>query len=64
MKLNRNDNKAKHEAAMKLFQESNENYRKYRESLQNQVTDSQRLEALESAVADLMILSIKEDEKI
>ena len=52
MKLNRNDNKAKYEAAMKLFQESNENYRKYRESLQNQVTDSQRLEALESAVAE------------
>lgn len=52
MKLNRNDNKAKYEAAMKLFQESNENYRKYRESLQNQVTDSQRLEALENAVAE------------
>ena len=52
MKLNRNDNKAKYEAAMKLFQESNENYRKHRESLQNQVTDSQRLEALESAVAE------------
>lgn len=64
MKLNRNDNKAKYEAAMKLFQESNENYRKHRESLQNQVTDSQRLEALESAVADLMILFIKEDEQI
>lgn len=52
MKLNRNDNKAKYEAAMKLFQESNENYRKHRESLQNQVTDSQRLEALENAVAE------------
>ena len=52
MKLNRNDNKAKYEAAMKLFQESNENYRKHREFLQNQVTDSQRLEALESAVAE------------
>lgn len=61
MKLNRNDNKAKCEAAMKLFQESNENYRKYRESLQNQVTDSQRLDALENAVADLMILTIKEE---
>ena len=52
MKLNRNDNKAKYEAAMKLFQESNENYRKHRESLQNQVTDSQRLDALENAVAE------------
>lgn len=65
MKLNRNDNKVKHEAAMKLFQESNENYRKYRESIQNQITDSQRLEALENAVADLMVLTInKEDEQI
>lgn len=64
MKLNRNDNKAKYEAAMKLFQESNENYQKHRESIQNQITDSQRLEALESAVADLMILSIKEDKQI
>ena len=64
MKLNRNDNKAKYEAAMKLFQESNENSRKHREFLQNKVTDSQRLEALENAVADLMILSIKEDEQI
>ena len=61
MKLNRNDNKVRHEAAMKLAQELNENYRKHRESLQNQITDSQRLEALESAVADLMILSIKEE---
>lgn len=62
MKLNRNDNKAKYEAAMKLIQELNENSQKHRESLQNQVTDSQRLEALESAVADLMILTIKEEE--
>ena len=52
MKLNRNDNKVRHEAAMKLAQELNENYRKHREFLQNQVTDSQRLEALESAVAE------------
>ena len=52
MKLNRNDNEVKYEAAMKLFQESNENYRKHREFLQNQVTDSQRLEALEGAVAE------------
>ena len=52
MKLNRNDNKAKYEAAMKLFQESNENSRKHREFLQNQITDSQRLEALENAVAE------------
>ena len=65
MKLNRNDNKVKYEAAMKLIQESNENSRKHREFLQNQVTDSQRLEALESAVADLMVLAInKEDEQI
>ena len=62
MKLNRNDNKIKHEAIKKLIQESNENSRKHREFLQNQVTDSQRLEALESAVADLMILTIKEEE--
>ena len=62
MKLNRNDNKVKHEAVMKLIQESNENSRKHREFLQNQVTDSQRLEALENAVADLMILTIKEEE--
>ena len=62
MKLNRNDNKVRHEAAMKLAQELNENYRKHREFLQNQITDSQRLEALESAVADLMILTIKEEE--
>ena len=52
MKLNRNDNKAKYEAAMKLIQELNENFRKHREFLQNQITDSQRLEALESAVAE------------
>ena len=60
MKLNRNDNKVKYEAAMKLIQELNDKLQKHRESLQSQVTDSQRLEALESAVADLMILSIKE----
>ena len=38
-----------------------EELKKQRELLQNQVTDSQRLEALESAVADLMPLSIKEE---
>ena len=65
MKLNRNDNKVKYEAAMKLIQDYNAKFEKYRESLQNQVTDSQRLEALESAVADLMILTInKEDGQI
>ena len=64
MKLNRNDNNVKYEAAMKLIQDFNAKLEKHRESLQNQVTDSQRLEALESAVADLMILSIKEDEQI
>ena len=64
MELNRNDNKVKYEAAMKLIQDFNAKLEKHRESLQNQVTDSQRLEALESAVADLMILSIKEDEQI
>lgn len=64
MKLNRNDNKAKYEAAMKLIQDFNAKLEKHREFLQNQVTDSQRLEALESAVADLMILSIKEDKQI
>ena len=64
MKLNRNDNKVKYEEIMKLFQDFNAEHEKYRESLQNQVTDSQRLEALESAVADLMILTIKEDEQI
>ena len=52
MKLNRNDNKVKYEAAMKLIQDFNAKLEKYRESLQNQVTDSQRLEALESAVAE------------
>ncbi len=65
MKLNRNDNKVKYEAAMKLIQDFNAKLEKHRESLQNQVTDSQRLEALESAVADLMVLTInKEDEQI
>ena len=64
MKLNRHDNKVKYEAAIKLIQDFNAKHEKYRESLQNQVTDSQRLEALESAVADLMILSIKEDEHV
>lgn len=64
MKLNRNDNKVKYEAAMKLIQDFNAKLEKHRESLQNQVTDSQRLEALESAVADLMILTIKEDKQI
>ena len=52
MKLNKNDNKAKYEAAMKLIQELNENSRKHREFLQNQITDSQRLDALENAVAE------------
>ena len=64
MKLNRNDNKVKYEAAMKLIQDFNAKLEKHRESLQNQVTDSQRLEALESAFADLMILTIKEDKQI
>ena len=65
MKLNRNDNKVKYEAATKLIQDYNAKLEKHRESLQNQVTDSQRLEALESAVADLMILTInKDDEQI
>lgn len=58
------NNQAECEAAMKLIQDFNAKLEKHRESLQNQVTDSQRLEALESAVADLMILSIKEDEQI
>ena len=49
---------------MKLIQDFNAKLEKHRESLQNQVTDSQRLEALESAVADLMILTIKEDKQI
>ena len=56
------NNQAEYEAAMKLIQDFNTKLEKHRESLQNQVTDSQRLEALESAVADLMILSIKEEE--
>ena len=56
------NNQAEYEAAMKLIQDFNTKLEKQRESLQNQVTDSQRLEALESAVADLMILSIKEEE--
>ena len=65
MKLNRHDNKVNYEAAIKLMQDLNAKHEKYRESLQNQVTDSQRLEALESAVADLMILTInKEGEQI
>ena len=55
------NNQAEYEAAMKLIQDFNAKLEKQRESLQNQVTDSQRLEALESAVADLMILSIKEE---
>lgn len=63
MKLNRNDNKVKYEEVIKLIQKLNENSQKHREFLQNQVTDSQRLEALESAVADLMILSIKEEDQ-
>ena len=58
------NNQAEYEAAMKLIQDFNTKLEKQRESLQNQVTDSQRLEALESAVADLMILSIKEDKQI
>ena len=58
------NNQAEYNAAMKLVQDFNAKLEKCRESLQNQVTDSQRLEALESAVADLMILSIKEDEQI
>ena len=58
------NNQAEYEAAMKLIQDFNTKLEKHRESLQNQVTDSQRLEALESAVADLMILSIKEDKQI
>ena len=58
------NNQAEYNAAMKLVQDFNTKLEKQRESLQNQVTDSQRLEALESAVADLMILSIKGDEQI
>lgn len=61
MKLSKKDNKVEYEAAMKLIQDFNDKLEKQREFLQNQVTASQRLEALESAVADLMMLSIKED---
>lgn len=61
MELSKKDNKVEYEAAMKLIQDFNNKLEKQREFLQNQVTDSQRLEALESAVADLMMLSIKED---
>lgn len=61
MKLSKKDNKVEYEAVMKLIQDFNDKLEKQREFLQNQVTDSQRLEALESAVADLMMLSIKED---
>lgn len=61
MKISKKDNKVEYEAAMKLIQDFNNKLEKQRELLQNQVTDSQRLEALESAVADLMMLAIKED---
>lgn len=61
MKLSKKDNKVEYEAVMKLIQDFNNKLEKQRELLQNQVTDSQRLEALESAVADLMMLSIKEE---
>lgn len=61
MELSKKDNKVEYEAAMKLIQDFNDKLEKQRELLQNQVTDSQRLEALESAVADLMMLSIKEE---
>lgn len=61
MKISKKDNKVEYEAAMKLIQDFNNKLEKQRELLQNQVTDSQRLEALESAVADLMLLSIKEE---
>lgn len=61
MKISKKDNKVEYEAAMKLIQDFNDKLEKQRELLQNQVTDSQRLEALESAVADLMMLSIKEE---
>lgn len=64
MELNKKDNKVEYEAAMKLIQDFNNKLEKQRELLQNQVTDSQRLEALESAVADLMLLSIKEDNQL
>lgn len=61
MELKKTDNKVEYEAAMKLIQDFNDKLENQRELLQNQVTDSQRLEALESAVADLMMLSIKEE---
>lgn len=61
MELSKKNNKVEYEAAMKLIQDFNDKLEKQRELLQNQVTDSQRLEALESAVADLMMLSIKEE---
>lgn len=61
MELSKKDNKVEYEAAMKLIQDFNDKLEKQRELLQNQVTDSQRLEAIESAVADLMMLSIKEE---
>lgn len=64
MKISKKDNKVEYEAAMKLIQDFNNKLEKQRELLQNQVTDSQRLEALESAVADLMMLSIKEDNQL
>lgn len=61
MELSKKDNKVEYEATMKLIQDFNDKLKNQRELLQNQVTDSQRLEALESAVADLMMLSIKEE---
>ena len=61
MELSKKDNKVEYEAVMKLIQDFNDKLEEQREFLQNQVTDSQRLKALESAVADLMMLSIKED---
>ena len=61
MKISKKGNNVEYEAAMKLIQDFNNKIEKQRELLQNQVTDSQRLEALESAVADLMMLSIKEE---
>lgn len=64
MELSKKDNKVEYEAAMKLIQDFNNKLEKQRELLQNQVTDSQRLEALESAVADLMLLSIKEENQL
>lgn len=64
MKISKKDNKVEYEAAMKLIKDFNNKLEKQRELLQNQVTDSQRLEALESAVADLMLLSIKEDNQL